>query len=121
MQKFSLPALFTVIILALGIASAPVAAAMDMNSWKKTVVKKLAKKQKYPRSALVNEIEGHAVVRLTVTADGTITSHEIIEGTGADVLDREISRLVKRLNPLPALPEGTEETKLRLPLDWRLN
>ena len=120
MQKFSLTSLITAALLVIGFATAPVAATMDMASWKKAVAKKVAKKQKYPRSAIAKEIEGRAVVRLTVAADGTIASHEVVEATGADVLDREIPKLMKRLNPLPALPAGTEETSLRLPLDWRL-
>jgi len=95
--------------------------AFDMTSWKKAVAKKVAKKQKYPRSALAREIEGRAKVRLLVTADGTIASHEVVEETGESVLDREIPKLVKRLSPLPALPDGKAELSFVLPLNWRLN
>ena len=44
-----------------------------------------------------------------------------MEGTGQDVLDREIPKLVKRLSPLPALPEGRTQLSFVLPLDWSLN
>lgn len=93
----------------------------DLTAWKKAVAKKVAKNQKYPRSALAREIEGKAKIRLTVAADGAITAHEIIEDTGAAVLDREIPKLVKRLNPLPSLPAGQDEVSFILPLDWRLD
>ncbi|MCK0069954.1 MULTISPECIES: energy transducer TonB [Kordiimonas] len=93
----------------------------DMTAWKKAVAKKVAKNQRYPRSALAREIEGKAKIRLTVAADGAIKAHEVIEETGAAVLDREIPKLVKRLNPLPSLPAGQEELSFVLPLDWRLD
>lgn len=98
-----------------------VPAQADMANWRKAVAKKLVKKQKYPRSALAREIEGKARVRLFVTADGTISSHEVLEETGQKVLDREIPKLIKRLNPLPALPDGKTEMTFVLPLTWRLN
>lgn len=97
------------------------ASAADMNSWKKAVAKKVAQKQKYPRAALAREIEGKAKIRLLVAADGSITTHEIVQETGESVLDREIPKLVKRLNPLPALPEDRTELSFVLPLSWSLN
>lgn len=95
--------------------------AADMSSWKKAVAKKVAKKQKYPRAALAREIEGKAKVRLIVAADGSISSHEIVQETGEAILDKEISKLVTRLNPLPALPEDRTELSFVLPLSWTLN
>lgn len=106
---------------ALGLFSIPTMANSDIDSWKKAVVKSVVKKQKYPRAALAREMEGKAKVRLTVLADGTITNHEVIEATGEAILDREIPRLMKRLSPLPSLPDGREEVSFVLPLDWSLN
>ena len=97
------------------------ASASDMNSWKRAVAKKVAKKQRYPRAALAREIEGKAKVRLVIAADGSIASHEVVEETGQAVLDKEIGKLVKRLNPLPALPEDRTELSFVLPLSWTLN
>ena len=97
------------------------ASASDMNSWKRAVAKKVAKKQKYPRAALAREIEGKAKVRLIVAADGSISSHEVVEETGQAILDKEIGKLVQRLNPLPALPEDRTELSFVLPLSWTLN
>lgn len=102
-------------------AASTSASASDMNSWKKAVAKKVAKKQKYPRAALAREIEGKAKVRLIVAADGSISSHEVVQETGQAVLDKEIDKLVKRLNPLPALPEDRTELSFVLPLSWTLN
>lgn len=107
--------------IAMGLFSVPSMAADDIDSWKKAVVKTVVKKQKYPRAALAREVEGSAKVRLTVLADGTITAHEVVQSTGEKVLDREIPRLMKRLNPLPTLPAGRDEVSFVLPLDWTLN
>ncbi|TNE67928.1 MAG: energy transducer TonB [Alphaproteobacteria bacterium] len=101
-------------------ALATPASADAMDDWKHEVMKSVAKNQKYPRAALAREIEGTAKVRLVIAADGTITAHEVLEETGESVLDREIPKLVERLNPLPALPEGTPEMSLVLPLTWAL-
>ncbi len=104
----------------LSVMSAP-AQANDMKKWQIEVVKSVAKNQRYPRSAIAREIEGKAKVRLVVAADGSITSHEIVEATGEEVLDNEIPKLVEKLNPLPALPGGQAEMSFVLPLSWTLN
>lgn len=104
----------------LSTASVP-AQANDMKKWQIEVVKSVAKNQRYPRSAIAREIEGKAKVRLVVAADGSITSHEIVEATGESVLDSEIPKLVEKLNPLPALPGGQTEMSFVLPLSWTLN
>ncbi|GHF14118.1 hypothetical protein GCM10017044_05260 [Kordiimonas sediminis] len=98
-----------------------VTAAGDMGSWQKAVIKKVQENQKYPRSAVSREIEGKAKVRISVGADGAITAHEVVEATGETVLDREIPKLMERLNPLPALPEGQTELTFVLPLNWSLD
>lgn len=107
--------------IAMGLFSVPSMASNDMDSWKKAVVKTVVKKQKYPRAALAREIEGNAKVRLTVSADGTITTHEVVKATGEKILDNEIPKLMKRLSPLPSLPAGRDEVSFVLPLDWTLN
>lgn len=96
------------------------ASAQDLKSWSKEVGKLLAKNQRYPRSAVSRGIQGRAEVRLTVAGNGEITAHEIQTPTGEKVLDREIPKLIERLNPLPSLPEGRTELVFTLPINWRL-
>jgi len=100
--------------------SSQATAADTMQSWKVALLRAVSQNQSYPRAALMREIEGKAKVRLIVAADGTITAHEILEATGQDLLDREIPKLVAKLNPLPALPEGQTDMKIVLPLEWAL-
>ncbi len=113
-------AIVAALTLTMGVASVS-ANADEMTDWKQAVAKRVASKQKYPRAALAREIEGKARVRLVVAADGSITTHEIVEQTGEDVLDDEIPKLVKRLDPLPALPDARTELSFVLPLTWALN
>jgi len=119
-KKIMFAAIFSVLAAAVVIPSSTSFAVGDMTGWKKAVVKAVAKKQKYPRSAIAREIEGKAKVRLVVAADGSITSHEVVEPTGEAVLDKEIPKLVKRLNPFPALPSG-QGISFTLPLSWSLD
>lgn len=118
MFRFAKTALSAAVLATLSVAVP--AEAADMKTWQRAVVKKIAKSQTYPRSALSREIEGTAKVRIMIAADGSITGHEIVKATGEAVLDREIPKLVERLNPLPELPTG-EGLSLVLPLTWSLD
>ncbi|MCJ9428076.1 energy transducer TonB [Kordiimonas marina] len=106
-------------LLSVSLAGTAYAGAADMKAWRISVVKEIAKKQRYPRAAQVREIEGTAKVKIVVAADGTIKSSEVLQPTGKDVLDQEIPKLLKRLT-LPALPAGESEMSLVLPLSWTL-
>lgn len=124
-MKFSAAFLVkTSILAAVLVLSAPdtqEAFADAVSDWQKAVVRKVAAKQVYPRMAVAQQIEGKAKVKLTVTADGTISHFEIVESTGQDVLDKSIPKLVERLSPLPALPNGQTELSFLLPLNWSLD
>lgn len=98
----------------------PAAAADDLKSWQKEIVRLVAQKQVYPRSALSREIEGRAKVKLTVARDGSLKAHEIVERTGHEILDKEIDNLVQRIDPLPEPPSSVSEKDLSfvLPLAW---
>lgn len=100
--------------------AAPAFAADDLQSWQKKIVQLVAQKQVYPRAALSREIEGRAKVRLTIDRSGAISSHEVLESTGSEVLDNEIENLVERLNPLPTPPSNISDENLSfvLPLAW---
>ncbi len=101
--------------------SAP-ANAQDMKGWQKKLVSQIRKKQTYPRAALSREIEGKAKVKVTIDKGGNILNYEIVQPTGKSVLDKEVPRLMERLNPMPALPDGYAKDTLTftLPISWRL-
>ncbi len=98
------------------------AMAGDLRSWQRSIARAVASKQVYPRSALRREIEGSAKVRVTVDRSGKIASFEMIQATGHEELDREVPKLMKRINPLPKPPADISDEQLTfvLPLSWVL-
>lgn len=101
-------------------AAATSANADAIGNWRKEAVKVVLDNKVYPRSAISREIEGRAMLLINVNADGTITGHQVLQPTGQSVLDREITKLVERVT-LPALPSGTAQTSLVVPLTWSLD
>ncbi len=108
-------------VLAGSAVGAPADAATRQD-WLKAVARTVAKKQTYPRSALMREIEGAAKIRITVDRSGRITAFEIVQKTGEAILDKELERLVKRIDPLPAPPAGTiqKDLTITIPVVWTL-
>ena len=120
MKTISKLAAFAVVIGSMFV-SAPALA--DANKeWKKQIVKKISRAHIYPRSAIRREIEGRAMVRVTVDRAGAMTSYDIIEPTGKKALDNVIPKIMSKLSKLPAPPQEVPDANLtfRVPLNWRL-
>jgi len=94
----------------------------DLKDWRRKVVKKIAKKHIYPRSAISREIEGKARVKVTLARDGAITNFEVVQPSGQAVLDKAIPKMMKKLTPLPAPPASLSDENLTfvIPITWRL-
>jgi protein TonB len=60
----------------------------------------------YPRAARLRRIEGTAVVRLAILADGRVGSLSLARGSGHPVLDDAAIEMVRRAAPLPRPPAG---------------
>jgi len=111
----------TAVILSFGMATFSAnAASGDIKKWQHKIVKLVARKQVYPRSAMRRELEGRAKVRVSIDRTGAIISHEIIQPTGKAVFDKEIPKLIARINPLPTPPASLTDGQLSfvLPLSW---
>ncbi len=111
----------TVVIFSFGMVGFSVnAQANDIKKWQTKIVKLVAKKQVYPRSAMRKELEGRAKVRVSIDRSGAIVSHEVVTPTGLSVFDKEIPKLIKRIDPLPTPPKSLTEGQLSfvLPLSW---
>ncbi|MCT2397941.1 energy transducer TonB [Novosphingobium mangrovi (ex Huang et al. 2023)] len=64
---------------------------------------------RYPQSALDDGLEGVGALNVVVTGDGKVLSWGIQQSTGHTVLDKEISRVARKvqsLDPIPGLPAG---------------
>jgi protein TonB len=108
--------------LSLGMMPASMASAGSLANWHKSIAKRVAKKQVYPRAAMMREIEGKAKVSITVSRDGRVLEHKVVQKTGEPILDKEIVKLVRRIDPLPAPPADVPDDKLTfvLPLAWTI-
>ena len=58
----------------------------------------------YPKEALELQIEGRAVVRVGIGADGRMLSSKVDPSSGYAVLDRAALDMVRKAHPLATLP-----------------
>lgn len=98
------------------------ASASEIAVWQSKISKLIAKKQIYPRAAMRKELEGRAKIKLSIDRSGKIKNFEILENTGHAILDKEVPKLIARLNPLPTPPATLSDDQLNfiLPISWRL-
>ena len=117
----TIAAITVAVMASVSMASSPVFAD-DIKDWRRKVVKKIAKKHIYPRSAISREIEGKARVKVTLGRDGVITNFEIVQSSGQAILDKAIPKMMKKLTPLPAPPDSLPDANLTfvIPITWRL-
>ena len=95
-------------------------ATTNWKDWQRAVQRTLARNQGYPTQLIDEGIEGSVKVRVTVAANGTITSQEVVQSSGSDILDNEAVDLMRRIS-FPALPEAKESIALTIPLNYRLD
>jgi len=86
-------------------------------SYNGRVVAHLARHKQYPRS--VQGIVGAGMVTFILSGSGTVTSVSITSGTGNDVLDQELTAMVRRASPFPAPPDGQPKT-FKVPVNFKL-
>lgn len=63
----------------------------------------------YPESARADGMEGDAIVRIRIDRRGNIRYSILEEGTGYEELDRAALDMVRRANPVPAVPDSYPE------------
>jgi len=62
--------------------------------------------QRYPDAAERSGIAGGGIVSFTINSAGSVTSARVARGTGAAILDQEMTAMVHRAAPFPAPPDG---------------
>lgn len=73
--------------------------------YKRDAINLFKKNVSYPVKAFREKMQGEGVVRVTVDKRGILLGSEIIESTGHRVLDREMTDMVNKTMPLPAMPK----------------
>lgn len=86
MKKFA--GVIAAVAFASGLGAAPAAFAQEPQLIQ-------AEAPEFPRAAERREIEGHVVVRYTVTADGAVSNIEVVEATPAGVFERSVMRALE--------------------------
>lgn len=89
--------------------------------WGAKVYDAFASKQRYPRRAVDDKLEGTVKIQVTVAKTGAIIGFGINRSSGHEVLDAEVLDLLGRVNPLPPLPEGKESYVFKIPLRFHMD
>ncbi len=87
--------------------------------WIAGIQQRISSLLSYPRLARENGIEGTAVVRFAVDGAGRVTSTQLVNSSGSNLLDAEAVRVVRRASPFPA-PAGTESKYFSIPVTFTL-
>jgi protein TonB len=66
----------------------------------------LRRNLRYPAIARDQGIEGVVVVTFAIARDGTVLAPSLLRSSGAAMLDQEALALLRRVSPLPRLPES---------------
>ncbi|WP_262690112.1 energy transducer TonB [Kordiimonas aestuarii] len=104
------------------LASVPTLAADDdFQSWGEKVYDQFAAKQRYPRQAVDQKLEGTVKVQVTVAKTGSIIGFAINRSSGHEILDAEVLSLLGRINPLPTLPDGKDTYIFKIPLRFQMD
>lgn len=74
----------------------------------------LEKHKRYPRRAKRRQQEGVARLRFIVDRSGMVMSYEILRGTGHAKLDDAVHDMIRRAQPLPAMPSDLAHKSLAL-------
>ncbi|MCH8531239.1 MAG: TonB family protein [Saccharospirillum sp.] len=93
-----------------------------MDDYLQEIMKRLQNAFEYPRAAQRRRQQGEVVLELMIAGSGEITSVELNSGSGHALLDDAALAMVRRLTPLPPLPEHFPDGRLQLgvPVVFRL-
>lgn len=76
----------------------------------------------YPRIAQRRGEEGTVWLAFTLNRHGMVLNHAIVRSSGHTILDNTVEHLIRRAQPLPAIPPEleTDLLRLRIPIEFRL-
>ena len=91
-------------------------------NWQGLLFAHLEKYRKYPKSAKRRNEEGVAGVYVRMDRLGNVLSYKLTSSSGYEALDEEAVALIKRAEPLPALPAEipNDIMEISLPLQFFL-
>jgi periplasmic protein TonB len=95
------------------------AGSQNANDYAAELLAWLNRHKRYPPEARAQNMEGQAVLWLTLQPDGTISGFRI-ESTGSPLLDEAVRGMVKRADPVPPPPENLPVRTFRVPVIFKI-
>lgn len=74
----------------------------------------LAQHQRYPERARERREQGTVMLYFVMNRNGQILDYHVQKSSGYRLLDREVSALIERAQPLPAIPPEMQQSRLAL-------
>lgn len=83
----------------------------------------LERHRRYPRRAQLRGQEGTALLYFVIDRDGQVLDYRIERSSGYSVLDREVTQMLQRAEPLPEMPPELRQAslELRLPIEFAIH
>lgn len=82
------------------------AEADSLQAYRTELIEVAKKYKRYPRAAMDNNWEGRAVVRMTIGANGMISSISVTSSAGYEILDKQAQDMVQKAKGRVAIPAG---------------
>ena len=91
-------------------------------SYTRDLLNSIRQFQQYPKKALVNGDQGDVLAKVKIDADGEIIDFSIVERSGSRVLDKAVTRMVKKAAPFQAIPKELklQEFEFEVPISFQL-
>ncbi|MDZ5650333.1 energy transducer TonB [Nitrospirillum sp. BR 11828] len=101
----------------------PVPPSKGPDTYEGRVMAQLYRFKRYPVQARQRHQTGTALLRFTIDRSGHVLAASLDRSAGAALLDEETLALVRRADPLPAMPDDRPGTTLELvvPVEFSLN
>lgn len=82
------------------------AEADSLQAYRMELIEVAKKYKRYPRAAMDNNWEGRAVVRMTIGANGMISSISVTSSAGYEILDKQAQDMVQKAKGRVPIPAG---------------
>jgi periplasmic protein TonB len=74
----------------------------------------LERHKEYPRGARLRRIEGTTLLYFVMDRSGRVIDYRIEKSSGFELLDHEVEAMIRRAQPLPAIPKDMNRQRLEL-------
>ncbi|MGX5174328.1 TonB family protein [Aliikangiella sp. IMCC44653] len=80
-------------------------------SYTRDLINTIKEYQSYPREALREQEEGDVTAMVTINTSGEVEEIKLIERSGSRILDRAVTRIIRKAAPFQAIPTELEKSE----------